>query len=275
MTLVLTWLDMHPGSFPSIWTAADTQVSAGETILTLEGAKIMELNIVCRNLTDGSDEIYYRTSIGFSYAGSTLTAFNTYAMLSTIMSNLGGPDRSYLPDYLSILQKAQDIVKLYTPGKDRIAEISIWGFCPVSRQPFIGAICWNTDSNCYEIKHHIGYTEKLEWVILGERHAKERADELIRQRISSFTDTSDYKYWRQPFFPLREIIQSRECAGVGGGIQLAIVNILKFRHTFVTTPPADGTTKWGMQYRKFEVLDELGINIGKAFISITGMHVDI
>jgi len=275
MTLLLTWLDMQPNTIPTIWTAADTQISSGHDTLTLEGSKILELNIVCKDTSTPIQPAYYNGSIGFSYAGSTMTAFNTYATLSTIMTNLGGsPIRKEVPDYMSLLMTAKNVLKLYTPDSSRLAEISLWGFCPANNTPFIGLISWNNGLNEYSINAKAGLASSLDWIILGDVSAKIKLDSMIRDRINKYTDKMSLEYWRSPYYPLREIIQTGEFRGVGGNIQLAQVNQFKFSHLFVLVPPNDGSTYWSAKYRNIDIYREIGGFVGRCFITISGMDMD-
>jgi len=127
MTLVATWYALEKGVQPSIWSIADTKISNGATALTLEGAKIFELQVACKNLSSNWGAVEYRTSLGFSYAGSSLVGLNTYAMLSSVLTNLaaGGGHRDR-PDHKSIIDTCLRILKLYTYSIRGLAEISIW-----------------------------------------------------------------------------------------------------------------------------------------------------
>ncbi|MBW4891542.1 hypothetical protein KXQ82_17575 [Mucilaginibacter sp. HMF5004] len=275
MTLIASWLNLENKTHPTIWTAADSQISDGKDTLTLEGSKVLELPIRVRDLTTPIQEVYFKSSFGFAYAGSSFTAFNTYSTLSVILDNLGRSKvEGILPSHDSILSKCKDILKHYTIEKSRLAEVSIWGFCPVSKEPFIGVIKQNEFINDYDITIQHGSTTNLKWFLLGNSDAKKKFEELILKRLEQFENSFNSDYWRSPFYPLREIIESKRFGGVGGNIQLSMSTLYSFGHYSVIAPIDESKKSWTLKFRNFDVREDFGWYVGDCLISINGMAMD-
>jgi hypothetical protein len=275
MTLVACWLNCEPNVSPSIWTAADTQISSGIDTLTLEGSKILELQIVCSEINTPNRKHYFRASLGFAYAGSSFTAFNTYSTLSVILSNLAGSAQSLdLPDHISITNKCRDVLKHYMTQESRAAELCIYGFCPVTHQPFISQIKKSATSNALDIEIQYGIKADLSCVILGDVKGKEKFHELLDIRLKEFETDKSLQYWRSPFYPLRDIIRSGAIPGVGGNIQLTVCSKGQFEYLSILDPVNVDANNWTLKFRNFDVLEDLGISVGKCFISLNGMFMD-
>jgi hypothetical protein len=275
MTLIVSWIDMTPKQLPTVWTASDTELTDEERTLSLESSKVLELRIVCKNLSTPDQVPYYQSSIGFSYAGSTITAFNTYAMLATVFSNLGhGADLNSRPDHLSLISKAKDVLTFYTIDDGRKAQISLWGICPLQNVPFIGSIKWDITKRAYVTDIHLGEVNKLIWHALGQPEAISHLDKLINDKLKTNFDKDKAAYWRIPYYPLRSIIDSHIFKGVGGNIQLAMVNETRFNHMWVLTPPKTGSNNWNALYRNVDVFEMIGNRVGDCTFALSGMDMD-
>ncbi len=271
MTLVASWFNFEPKTEPSIWTAADTQISDGKDVLTLEGSKVFELPIVCKHLNSPYQPVYHRSSLGFAYAGSSITALNTYATLSSILCNLGS-GRPFLPDYQSIVNKAFDVLKLYTTtDQNRKAEISIWGFCPKTKQPFIAAI--RPKEPFIDIV--LSDEKALQYVLLGDADAKVEITKMIEEWLKTYNNPNNIKYWRTPIYPLREIIKTGMLQDkVGGNVQLAQLNQYQYYHLAVSHLDK-GTNRGTMKYRNIDLDEDLGGMVGDCSIAINGYMLDL
>ncbi len=150
MTLVATWFNPEQPNTPEIWSVADTAITSVDltlqdiselNILTEHGSKILEVPIVCKILPNKNHEVYFRSSIGFAFAGSSLVALNTYATLCTLLNSLGSTAaKKALPDYISISNTVKQIISFYTTSIRARVEICVYGFCPKTRVPFITSI---------------------------------------------------------------------------------------------------------------------------------------
>lgn len=271
MTLVASWFNFEPNTEPSIWTAADTQISDGNNVLTLEGCKVFELPVVCKHLNSPQQPVYHRSSLGFAYAGSTITAINTYATLSSVLCNLGS-GMPYLPDYESIVEKALEILKLYTTiEKNRKAEISIWGFCPQTKNPFIAII--KPEEPFVDIT--LPNEKTLQYVLLGDAYAKVKIVEMIDEWLKKYSNPESIKYWRAPIYPLREIINTHIFPDkIGGNIQLAQLNQYQYHHLAVSHK-VKGTNRGVMKYRNIDLDNELSSMVGNCLVAINGYMLDL
>lgn len=213
MTLVATWFNLeqqHRG-ITSIWSVADTQISSIERHLqrnlTLEGAKVFEVPVVCKKPSHPNEE-YFRKSIGFAYAGNSLIGQNVHALLSTFLSNLtsfGG--RMSKPDYKSIVEKARRIVLAYSRSIQDVVEVAIFGICPATDQYFIAVVSrMDTEENeliDYKVDYSTQITQTCNCIIIGDGEAKKKLDENIQTRLLSLKDKVGSEYWRIPVFELR------------------------------------------------------------------------
>lgn len=273
MTLVASWFNFEPNTEPSIWTAADTQISDGNNILTLEGCKVFELPVVCKHLNSPNQPVYHRSSLGFAYAGSSITALNTYATLSSVLCNLGS-GRPDLPDYDSIVYKALDILKLYTTiEQNRKAEISIWGFCPKTKQPFIAVI--GPKEPFVDVILPNKNEKKLQYILLGDVDAKAKIVEMIDEWLKKHNNQTSVKYWRAPIYPLREIINKSIFPDkVGGNVQLAQLNQYQYHHLAVYHMNKE-TNQGMMKYRNIDLDEDLGGWVGNCHVAINGYLLDL
>ena len=68
MTLVAVWVNQESSSRLSVWGVADSMISNKQGTLTLEGAKVLDLPITCRNYSHSWGLPYFQGSLGFAYA---------------------------------------------------------------------------------------------------------------------------------------------------------------------------------------------------------------
>ncbi|MEO3404146.1 hypothetical protein AAFN85_09595 [Mucilaginibacter sp. CAU 1740] len=275
MTLVATWVNLEPGIAPSIWTAADTKISDGKETIMLEGSKVFELPLSCRTLGGSSyGNVYYKTSLGFSYAGSSMIGLNTYATLCSVLSNLGsGPPN--LPDHISIVNKAKDILKVYTISVQSYAEISIWGFCPITHLPFIGVVsAVKTTEVVYTVEIKYGYEDQLYCSLIGSH--KSEVNSEIAARCAMLANSKSHDYWRTPIKVLRDVIKQNSYEEIGGNIQLAIIPSNGSFNHFAMSVPVEGISPrtHTQKYRNIDQLEEIGRWVGNCLIAIPALEID-
>jgi hypothetical protein len=275
MTAILSWFNQEEGTLPYIITVGDTKISGGEGTLTLEGAKVLELPIKCKDLTTPSQEVYFTSSIGFAFAGSTLVGLNVYCYLQTIFANLGGlKQQNKLPDYKSICSKAKEVLLLYTTSIRSISELLLFGFCPKFKNPFICTIKPKSTANGidYDIEIKDRFSDEIEVLLIGDK--KEDIKQLVDDEISKQTIKHSLNYWRAPAKVLREIIEQNKFETIGGNLQLATVNSFKFDTYSVVVPIKGQEPKATMKFRNFDVFDGIGKPVGECMVSINGMMIE-
>ena len=266
MTLVLSWFNRESETTqPMIWTVADTMISDGfGSAITLEGAKLLEVPIRCKDLSTPSQHIYYQSQIGFAYAGSSLRAFNCFSTLSVILTNLGGHTvRNQLPDAWSLLNIARHVLQFYHI-QDAVCEICLYGKCPKSGKLFIGTI--KPKENVLPLEFEVSLLddsiESLEYVILGAH--KDEVKEILNQKLDETRVDGGLKYWRAPVRLLNDIIRKQSFSDVGGNIQL---NFVGTHHFHMTSASVGGE----MKFRNIDIFQDLPRTVGDCLIAINGM----
>ncbi len=267
MTLVVSWIKYEmPITIPAIWTVSDSKITSGNNTLTLEGSKVMELHIKCRTNSVYPRTIYYTGSLGFAYAGSSLIALNTYTMLESILSNLGGKETSNtLPDHISIAEKASKILKIYASSIQGSCEISIYGFCPKTQKPFIASIRPITTENGidFDIEYIYASTEGLQFSLLGDE--KTVISKLIMEMAAEFKPT-DYKHWAVPMRTIQVLVEKSIYPSIGGGLQLGVAYPTEFRLMALIKFLEDKTVT--AKFRNMDVFSDIGLDIGDCKFSI-------
>ncbi|MDP3494272.1 MAG: hypothetical protein Q8R82_14260 [Hyphomonadaceae bacterium] len=268
MTLVASWIKYElPDKNPTIWTVSDSKISIDEDTLTLCGSKVLELHIKCKSLKGlPPRNIYHTSSIGFAYAGSTLSALNVYATLDSILSNLGGNEtKNNLPDYLAIIDKAQRILKLYL-AKEQMCEICLFGFCPKNKQPFISAIRPRLTDNGleFEVENTFGENENLIVTLLGDKK-EVFANQIIAMGNEYSQD--QYAYWELPLPILYTMMKDSNYTTIGGGLQLATVDAKNFTFASLNLQSVKNESDT-MKFRNLDVFEDIGIQIGDCYFAM-------
>ncbi|HVD97748.1 MAG TPA: hypothetical protein VNB90_06045 [Cytophagaceae bacterium] len=269
MTLILNWLNKEDPKNLWIWTVADTKISNEGNTLTLEGSKILELPVRCKNLSV-TQQIYYEAKLTYAFAGSSLTGLNIYCTLYSILTNLGGMNNSCFPDYQSILLKAQTIFNKYYEVIQSPTEILISGFCPKTREAFQGRIFVEKDQGSYKSKVEVKKfdSDKLTFEILGDKK-EEITSELI-SRLEKIEE-KNINYWRMPQTLIKDIIRDQRYESIGGNIQLSINNINAFHLMAIVEPKIEGQPAATMKFRNLDLYEDIGTFVGDCSVSINGM----
>jgi len=273
MTLIISWINKENDPYNTIWTIGDTKISNEDnrdSTLTLNGSKVLELPLRCKNLTSTIQEVYFNTKLTFAYAGSSLTALNTYCTLYAIFTNLGGlREHNTLPDYQSISRKAAEILEKYFQEIGSPTAILIAGFCPKNKLPFQAKITLKMNTDI--IKPHIEYlpsSNSINCLLLGNNTTE--IESLILEKINN-SSNDKIDYWRIPKNILNEIIEKRTYPSIGGNIQLAINNPIGFNLYSICAPIKGEEPKATLKFRNFDIFEELGTNVGDCTIAINGM----
>jgi len=256
-------------------TVGDTKISAGDKTLTLEGAKILELPIKCKDYTTIHQELYFSSSIGYSFAGSSLIGLSVYCYLQALLSNLGGvKQKNNLPDYKSICFKAKEVLALYAKSIPSPCEILVFGYCPKSKIPFISTIrpVKREGTIDYDIEFNDYFDNDLDFFIIGDK--QEEIRKLVSNELQKQTNKNSLPYWRTPARILRDVIEGRSFNTIGGNLQIATINMYKFDMYSVPIPVKGLGNESTIKFRNFDIFDDIGINLGECLIAINGMMID-
>jgi hypothetical protein len=274
MTAILSWFNREKDNLPYLMTVGDTKITGSDTILTLEGAKVLELPIKCKDISKIPHEIYFNSSIGFAFAGSSLVGLNVYCYLQTIFSNLGGTrEQNNLPDYKSICLKAKEIISLYTSSIQGVSELMLSGFCPKSKIPFICIIkpVKIHGEIEYEIEMKDTFSSDVEIMLIGDKKQEIRG--LVEAELSSQTTRGVLNYWRAPVKILNEIIEDKKFETIGGNLQLATISQTNYDTYAIVVPIKGQEPKATMKFRNFDIFEESGKPVGECIVAINGMVI--
>lgn len=275
MTLVISWIKYEPPSTePNVWTVSDGKIMGPDRTLTLEGSKVLELPIRIKHMQGlPPRQIYFRSSVGFAYAGSSLIGLNTFATLNDVFNNLGGDkSKNHLPTYSDIIQKAKVILRHYASTIFSPCEISLFGFCPKTKLPFTSKIKTKTllaDSD-FDEEIIYGNVQQLQYILLGDK--KEEVTKTINDVAKEYNATQ-YQYWKIPEVIFYDIVKSNTYETIGGGMQLAIAYGNEFQMTALVVPMKDDKTKATLSHKNFDIFDDIGINVGECVWAIDAMDI--
>jgi hypothetical protein len=274
MTAILSWFNKEKGTEPYFMTIGDTKISNSETTLLLQGAKILELPIKVRDMSSSSSQLYFISTISYSYAGSSLVGLNIYCILQTIFSNIGGlQSKETLPDYISLSEKAKSILKYFTIDSTKVVEIILSGFCPKSKVPFITIITPTLADGLfdYEITYKTNFLDKVDVVIIGDK--KEDIHKMLQSDLSEQTPDDSSEYWRTPVRVLNKIIEEKMFNTIGGGIQMIAVTKYHFKTYSIVYGNAGEVAT--LRYRNMDIFEDIGLQIGECYVTIPGMQIDL
>jgi len=275
MTAISSWFHRGANTIPYLMTVGDTKINAGDKTLTLEGAKILELLIKCKDYTTIHQELYFSSSIGYSFAGSSLIGLSVYCYLQALLSNLGGvKQKNNLPDYKSICFKAKEVLALYAKSIPSPCEILVFGYCPKSKIPFISTIrpVKREGTIDYDIEFNDYFDNDLDFFIIGDK--QEEIRKLVSNELQKQTNKNSLPYWRTPARILRDVIEGRSFNTIGGNLQIATINMYKFDMYSVPIPVKGLGNESTIKFRNFDIFDDIGINLGECLIAINGMMID-
>lgn len=142
MTIAVLW---YRQKFDELWCASDSRISRGDVTTTDSGPKVLPVPIVCHKAQGGPKYARSHThSYGFAFAGSTLSAVSTHALVTACTQNLATAEDLRTPPSL------ERVAELFrTVGEHCISDMSaratgatnpeafffeafIYGFCPVT-----------------------------------------------------------------------------------------------------------------------------------------------
>ena len=144
MTIVVSWISKER-EFPTLWVVTDSRLSrlgeSGVMPLLDCGSKLFSIRIACLKLDENGffNDVYYSTTIGMAFAGSSLYALNLYAFVSYTLGRMGSIDNAIpsLEEISRHIHAVFDSLKesyIQTNFQSTPCEISIFGFCPVEKK---------------------------------------------------------------------------------------------------------------------------------------------
>ena len=241
MTIVVSWISKER-EFPTLWTVADSRLSKpSETEIKplLDcGSKLFSIRIVCTKpdyYGHHFDDIYYSTTLGMAFAGSSLLALNLYAFISYTLGTMGSTNGS-VPSMEEIAQHVNTAFKALLNNFIEInmdsapCEVSIFGFCPIKKQ-----------HQLFHIRHEgkdktilfdeFNFIDNNSMHLMGSH--QDDILELILSKRKSILSSSGIgkKFWRSPLNTIEQIIEEQVYPDIGGKVQLGISYPLGFRLT--------------------------------------------
>jgi hypothetical protein len=231
-----------------IYAIADTRISGGpSSVLTEHGPKLLPIQVVCKS----DRRIHYSTTLGFAYAGSTLSALATQALANSLFQNLLGQEGARLPQLHELAHTIAEIAYSYTmeigqtnPRSARFAAI-IFGYCGVQRRFRAFELVPHfveSQAEIHIVEHDLEAEHNL--IVIGNR------PELLRDRVQTERPLFYAGEARPELLTLREIDLPRRALGaliqegadetVGGALQSAWVTTAGFEiasHAARIDPP--------------------------------------
>ena len=164
MTVVVTW---YRKKLDEVWCASDSRITSGLVVATDSGPKILPIPILTHESVDGGPpwKPCEQFTLGFAYAGSTLSAVSTHALGSACTQTLARnkPDtppptvrgvadlfrkvaEHYIRDISSRMVGSQVDLTLY------LFYAHIFGFCRVSKQYKLFLLQPELSTNSFSMK---------------------------------------------------------------------------------------------------------------------------
>lgn len=219
MTLILAWR-----TNAGLCVLADTRISGGGEIQTDAGPKIFLTPIVINQWVDGQFETEKanRPTLGFAFAGSTLSAQSTHAIAVTCLQNLVARQPGEHPT-------VEDVAAFYARcGAQLVDERR--SHRAVSGYEFAGVIFGRSalDETCeiFEVSVRIGQDGKAigeyEKVVLDQTAPLYLLGSGQRAGLDLVNEALARGDLVQPGEILRKMVASPDLVDVGGHLQLAV-----------------------------------------------------
>lgn len=138
MTIVALWYRERYGE---LWCGSDTRVTGADAALTDAAPKILPVPILCHRQIEGPKfEVVHRHSLGFAFAGSTLAAVSSHALVAACTQNLLVESEDACPVAIEAIAELARTIGETTirdmsnrQNRDVVFEALIFGFCSVAR----------------------------------------------------------------------------------------------------------------------------------------------
>lgn len=275
MTIVVSWISRER-EFPTLWVVADSRLSVtketGVSPLLDCGSKLFSIRITCVGPNIKGyllEDIYFSTTMGMAFAGSSLIALNLYAFISYTLGSMASVD-NIIPSMEEIAQHVNAVFKsllksfIDTNHQSTPCEVSIFGYCPLMKK-----------HRLFHIKHeakdrevHFNEFELLDHNsihIMG--HYK---DEIRKKILTKRSKLMGPKYWRSPKTTIEQIIAEQIYLTIGGMLQLGISYPAGFRLTpiYHRKQKMEEKASSSLFYQGIDLYDNSKLkNVGGCFIN--------
>lgn len=141
MTVAVLW---YRQNLDELWCASDSRISRGDVTTTDSGPKVLPIPVVCHKSLGGPNYVRsYTHSFGFAFAGSTLAAVSTHALVTACTQNLAtGEDLRTPPSLEKVAELFRTVAEYYIADMSArgtgtsnptafFFDAFIYGFCPV------------------------------------------------------------------------------------------------------------------------------------------------
>ena len=264
MTIVVHWINNENINFPNLWVVTDSLLS-NSSKYTREikplfqcGAKLFSIRIICLQPDNNGflNNIYFSTTVGMSFAGSSLLALNLYAFLSFSLTNLMGNGID-TPSLKGIAQHAYTVFQSLLNDYIEVnfdsppCEISIFGFCPVTHG--------------YELYHivHRGVDKnstfkRIDWHS-ENFHLMGDHKEDIKQHINEYQLNNNVNA-RAPKIVVEDLIKKETYKTIGGRRQLGICNSMGFHLMAICKSIIHGQPQATFFYQNIDIYSQEQLN---------------
>lgn len=274
MTIVVSWISRER-EFPTLWVVADSRLSVKEIEVKplLDcGSKLFSIYVACVGPNEKGyfDSVYFSTTIGMAFAGSSLIPLNLYAFISYTLRNIANVD-NVIPSMEEIANHVKAAFKsllesyIDTNFTSKSCEISIFGYCPILKT-----------HKLFHIKHEAKDREvqfcEFELVDHNSIHIMgNHKDEIRKKIITERKKSIGSKYWRSPKTTIERVIAEQLYADIGGKLQLGISYPLGFKLTPVyhRKLTLEGKPSASLVYQGIDLYNDSMLNkVGGCFINI-------
>lgn len=269
MTVVVAWREQLGGL---LWVVSDSRISDGDAdqrrVLTDHGAKVLEIPVAVYSGTEFIDVPYYRTTLGFSFAGSSLIAMQAVATAQPLWSRLATADTA-LPTLDDLAHHFALILERYAKGlgaagiQPRCACLLV-GYDQSAKRSRAKSLAVSPADGTVAVSE--ACTEDEVFEVLGRDPAKVRAEILAHPKDPYMPfETEGRKALRY----IRATLSKSGHLDIGGGVQIGICSNRGFEPCFDAPPFIGGGIFPDMRFRgvQFEELSQ----VGPAFVSLRGI----
>lgn len=269
MTVVVAWREGH-GSL--LWVVSDSRLSEGDVdqrlVLTDHGAKVLEIPVMVYSGTGLVDVPYYRTTLGLSFAGSSLIATQAYATALPLWSRLSTADTA-LPTLDDLAHHFALILERYAKGlgaagiRPHCACLLI-GYDQSAKRSRAKSLTVSPADGSVIVDEACDKDEVFE--VLGRNPERVRAEiRALPKTIYMPFETEGRKALRY----VRETLSKPEDLDIGGGVQIGICSERGFEPCFDAPPFVGGSPFPDMRFRgvQFEEISQ----VGPTFVNLRGI----
>lgn len=255
MTIVALWYRERYGE---LWCGSDTRVTCADAALTDSAPKILPVPILCHRQIEGPRfELIHRHSLGFAFAGSTLAAVSSHALLAACTQNLlvesEGTHALAIESVAELLRSIGETTirdMSSRQNRDVVFEAMIFGFCPVARAYRGFAIVPNrTDGSLRMVMGQL-LLEPGRFYLLGS--GEQSFLELHAELAATHPDPG-------VLTTLAAMVQGDAQHDVGGHVQIGVASTDGFR-VLPVIEPGDGPGHRSLTFLGFDLAN--GIRVG-------------